>query len=116
MYSVLGESPIMNSGEVSALTQITGSHTDSTHLPHLPRKLFVRTFWWFSQDVNRQAELLFAFSFQYQSPMVVSQSPSGRNAVSLAPLFFMGYRKNMIVLEYISKIIQRPDVLSAQLF
>lgn len=61
-------------------------------------------------------QLLFAFSFQYQSPMVVSQSPSGRNAVSLAPLFFMGYRKNMIVLEYISKVIQRPDVLSAQLF
>lgn len=34
----------------------------------------------------------------------------------LALLFFMGYRKNTIVLECISKIIQRPNVLSAQLF
>lgn len=34
----------------------------------------------------------------------------------LALLFFMGYRKNTIVLECICKIIQRPSVLSAQLF
>lgn len=34
----------------------------------------------------------------------------------LALLFFMSYKKNTIVLECISKIIQRPNVLSAQLF
>lgn len=115
MYSVLGESPIMNSGEVSALAQITGSHTGLHSSPVISRKLFVRTFWWFSQDVNRQAAVAVCVLFPISEPHGCLPKPIWKECCVPCPPFFMGYRKNMIVLEYISKIIQRPDV-PAQLF